>query len=201
MSQTLLIVIGIIAGIFLGALSNWVYDLLRQVGFLPDKPTLKRVVIIVLSFLPLAVLVALLQINTQEKPILSSEELKAQGAFVKIVNIKPSPEDTVFVTGVETPVVVVVEYYLPSNAVFPRIGLSYLTSSQEGMHYFTVNSVPAEVGRHQAQLAGIIKAPDPLALSDEPFEVAVFLDVLDQKLGHTYTVADDAVTFRLSAGK
>jgi hypothetical protein len=53
------VLISIFPSLILGVLSNWVYDLLRNAGFLPDHPSLKRVLVILIALLPLVLLVAL----------------------------------------------------------------------------------------------------------------------------------------------
>lgn len=67
MIQTILIFAGIFAALFLGTVSNWIYDLLKGTVF-PDKPTHKRIFIVVISALPLAVLVALPQLPPSDQP-------------------------------------------------------------------------------------------------------------------------------------
>lgn len=41
------VIISALASIFLGVITNWIYDLLRDREILPDKPTLKIVVLII----------------------------------------------------------------------------------------------------------------------------------------------------------
>lgn len=49
MSQPLLILlVSVITSIFFGIISNWIYDLLRDYEYLPQRPTVKLVVILVL---------------------------------------------------------------------------------------------------------------------------------------------------------
>lgn len=45
-----------IAGVLLGILSNWLYDLSKRAGLFPDRPTLKRFVSIVFLFLPIVII-------------------------------------------------------------------------------------------------------------------------------------------------
>jgi len=66
MDQTFLILIGIVAGVLLGAVSNWVYDLFKASLF-PDKPTVKKIFVVVFSALPLILLIALPQITPQKE--------------------------------------------------------------------------------------------------------------------------------------
>lgn len=48
--------VGVIAGILLGVLSNWLYDILRSHNQLPDRPSLKRGLVVLLTSAPLVVL-------------------------------------------------------------------------------------------------------------------------------------------------
>jgi len=57
--QSIYIVLSVIAGVILGVVSNWIYDISRNRGYLPDRPSLKRVVIVVFVFLPIVLFVAL----------------------------------------------------------------------------------------------------------------------------------------------
>ena len=59
MGRILIVIVSIIAGIILGVLSNWLYDLLRDKDIFPEKPTIKRAIVIILGFAPLLLLVAL----------------------------------------------------------------------------------------------------------------------------------------------
>lgn len=86
----------LVAGVLLSALSNWVYDLLRQRGLFPDKPSIKRVVLTAIVFLPLVVVVILPQ-------IINSESSNCQ---IKINNL--TIEQLLVETGQSTSVEVVV---------------------------------------------------------------------------------------------
>lgn len=55
----LAIFLSIVASIILGALSNWLYDLLRHRKVFPKRPSIKRAVIICVASIPFLVLVAL----------------------------------------------------------------------------------------------------------------------------------------------
>lgn len=59
MGQYLAILISILAGVILGVLSNWFYDLLKARELLPEKPSIKHLLVILLSFTPFLLLVAL----------------------------------------------------------------------------------------------------------------------------------------------
>jgi hypothetical protein len=57
MNQLLLsTLINIAASMFFGIVSNWIYDLLRDSGLIPDRPNLKVIVIILLVSLTFVVL-------------------------------------------------------------------------------------------------------------------------------------------------
>jgi Tol biopolymer transport system component len=58
-SQSLIIIISVVAGVFLGALSNWVYDLLKALGFFPERLTIKRLVVVIAFSIPFIILVAI----------------------------------------------------------------------------------------------------------------------------------------------
>jgi hypothetical protein len=45
-------VLAVIAGIALGVLGNYIYDLLRTHGWLPERPSVKRALLIILFFVP-----------------------------------------------------------------------------------------------------------------------------------------------------
>jgi len=245
MSRALLILVGIITGLFLDVLSNWLYEIFRQKGFLPDKPSFKRLLLVLLFFLPIILLVILPEIVTQDKPVLSSQELVDAGAFVEIQSINPSPDTTSFISSVETPVVVELRYHLPSNAISPEVHLEYLglwefagwtrrTPELVRVHYATpptswglqhldpaksqraeyltshrpgdinwqvIHSTPAEVGTHHAQSAGTVIAPDPSALNDESFQIAVVLNILDEETGRNFKIASDSIAFALNSGE
>jgi hypothetical protein len=59
------VVVSVLAGVCLGALSNWIYDLLKDVGFFPEQLTLKAVFIVVVAALPLVILVVLPEVVTR----------------------------------------------------------------------------------------------------------------------------------------
>jgi hypothetical protein len=59
MNRILIVVLSIIAGVILAAISSWFYDLLKARGVLPERPTLKKFLIILLGLIPLVALVAL----------------------------------------------------------------------------------------------------------------------------------------------
>lgn len=59
MGQFTVVMMSILAGVILGVLSNWFYDLLRSREILPERPTLKTVLFIVVLFVPFMLLVAL----------------------------------------------------------------------------------------------------------------------------------------------
>jgi hypothetical protein len=63
MPQSVLILVSVLAGIFLNILSNWLYDLLKQKGFLPEKPSLRTLIVALITSLPLIILVAMPQFN------------------------------------------------------------------------------------------------------------------------------------------
>jgi hypothetical protein len=69
MGQSTVITVGIIAGLILGTLSNYLYDLLKQLGIFPDRPTVKRLLIILVAALPFIFLVVLPQIDAGGEPV------------------------------------------------------------------------------------------------------------------------------------
>jgi hypothetical protein len=150
MSQGILIIIGLIAGLFLGALSNWIYDLLKGAGVFPDRPHYKHLLVIFLGSLPLILLVALPEFF--DLSFLRFKRL--DDPFVEVSQISPSPQNTVFVSDVERQIVVIVEYYLPDGYVSSNIQLGHLASyrpSESGNYVWKIiDQVPAKFGRHRA---------------------------------------------------
>ncbi len=203
MSRIVLILVALVVGLLLDVLSNWLYDLAKQKGLLPDKPTTKRVLLIIIFFLPIVALTVWSEIALEDEQNLSVKELTAAGAFVEIESISPSPEDFEFVTDAETPVVVIARYYLPSNAISPQVSLEYLASYQVGQsgsyHWNVIHTLPANAGTHRVRLAGVVKPPEASALAGESFQIGVVLNVLDEEAGHTLMVARDTIPFRLAS--
>ena len=111
MSQVLMILTSMVAGVFLGTVSNWIYDLLGKRGVFPDKPRLKHIIVVILGCLPLLLLVALPELSslivTRHEPI--------HDATLEITRVIPSPSNTVLASDVETPILVTIEYYLPEG--------------------------------------------------------------------------------------
>jgi phosphate/sulfate permease len=68
--QIIVAVIAIVASIFLGTVSNWIYDLLKDRGLFPDKFTFKAAVTIVLASCPLILLIAFSEVPDQERRII-----------------------------------------------------------------------------------------------------------------------------------
>ena len=121
MTQSLMVIVSLIAGVFLGAVSNWVYDLLKDKGVFPNKPRLKHFLVVFLAVLPLLLLVALPQITNL--PLFQNRNLPEP--WVRIVEVVPSPDQTIFKTNVATPVIVTVDYRLPEEYVFADLRLAY----------------------------------------------------------------------------
>lgn len=95
----------LVAGVLLSALSNWVYDLLRQRGVFPDKPSLKRVILTAIGFLPLVIVVVLPQIINSG----------ASNCQIKITNV------TIEKLLVETGQTTVVEVVVTNPKEFPLV--------------------------------------------------------------------------------
>ena len=69
MGQVVSAVVSVIAGVILGTLSNWIYDLFKGAGIFPEKPTLKKVTAVGLGFVPFILLVILpLLLNGPNEP-------------------------------------------------------------------------------------------------------------------------------------
>lgn len=62
------IILAIIAGVALDVLGNYVYDLLRTQGWLPEKPSIKRTLLIILFFVPFLIIMLLLQLRVGSEP-------------------------------------------------------------------------------------------------------------------------------------
>ena len=58
----------VIAGIVLDVLGNYVYDLLRTRGWLPERPSIKRILLIILFFVPFFIIMLLLQLGVGSEP-------------------------------------------------------------------------------------------------------------------------------------
>lgn len=65
--SAIVVAIGIVAGLLLGVLSNQVYELLKRRGLVPESPTRKRWLILVLSSLPLLLFVAVPEIIPEDR--------------------------------------------------------------------------------------------------------------------------------------
>ena len=57
MKRRTALVLSAVAGVVLGTVSNWLYDLLRARGLFPTTPTWKAIIIVAIAVLPLIVLV------------------------------------------------------------------------------------------------------------------------------------------------
>jgi hypothetical protein len=200
--MALILAIGFIAAAIAGGLIEYLLE-----RFLPDKPKLKHTAAVLVAFLifvSIAVWSALREdSNNQDSNGPAVEELRAAGAFVEIESIDPSPDETILISGKSATVVVNVKYYLPSTAISPQVELHYLTAYQsEERHssWHIIHTVPAEVGTHHAKLAGTVNPPDRSALSGEPFQIGVALDILDSEKGQMSEVAEDTVIFPLTSG-
>lgn len=62
-----IITLAVIASVFLGAISNWIYELLKNRGFFPDKLTVKATTIVVLASFPFVILIIFPQLPEQNK--------------------------------------------------------------------------------------------------------------------------------------
>lgn len=110
MNNPFLIIVSILAGIFLGTLSNWIYDLLKQKAVLPERPTVRLVLMVLLFFLPLAVLVALPQLLSPansadaERQALASTAvaLETQKAVIGTASGNASATQTAFEAALES---------------------------------------------------------------------------------------------------
>lgn len=59
MTQAVIILASVLSGVVLGLLSNWIYDILKQRGIFPERPSLQKLIIIIAAFAPFILLVAL----------------------------------------------------------------------------------------------------------------------------------------------
>jgi len=80
MSQNLTIFLSIVAGVILGVLSNWLYDILRDKGFLPANPTPGRVLVVFIAFIPFLLLVALPSLLEKIEPDFLLNDMQAEPA-------------------------------------------------------------------------------------------------------------------------
>ena len=78
------LVISVLAGVLLGTVSNWLYDLLRDYGFFPDRAGWKAVVIIGVSVLPLVFLVVLPEVMERRQEGRERQGRKSQDVGVAI---------------------------------------------------------------------------------------------------------------------
>jgi hypothetical protein len=69
-TQFVLIVASIVASVFLGAISNWIYDQLRRKGFFPYRATMKAIIVIALASVPFALLITLSEIPIRDRTTL-----------------------------------------------------------------------------------------------------------------------------------
>ncbi len=94
----LISLIGILSSLIQGTISNWAYDLLRNAGFFPDRPSLKRVLIVLVALLLLVLLVALLDVI----PLRILGQASPDDAYVKVLNIWRAKNGTLIGMGVIT---------------------------------------------------------------------------------------------------
>jgi len=64
------LVLSVIASILVGSISNWIYDLLKNVGVFPNKPTLKAMAVVGFASLPFILLIILKDIPDENKALL-----------------------------------------------------------------------------------------------------------------------------------
>ena len=187
------LIISIVAGLLLGAVSNWIYDLLKNRGFFPDKPGLKHVIIVILACLPLLLLVALPELMH------STDQPRIQDATIKITQIAPSVEDGIDAVNVETPVLVTVEYYLPEGYVPATIELAFTSSfAGESYEWRAIDKIRAEWGTHLVELSGVIQPPSKALLNGQPFQIGVFLGDARFEGPSASTIAYDTRVLTLS---
>ena len=98
MGTITIIIIAAVAGVVAGVLSNWIYDILRGQGRLPDNPTMKRFMVVVMVFLPLivvSVLPDLLDLNGRSAaPALYQVRVVDAATQANIPNAKVMLEST-----------------------------------------------------------------------------------------------------------
>lgn len=77
MSQNLTLFLSIVAGVILGVLSNWLYDILRNKDILPGNPSAMRVFFVFIAFMPFLLLVALPSLREQIGPEFLANNMQA----------------------------------------------------------------------------------------------------------------------------
>jgi hypothetical protein len=66
------VILGVVASILLGSVSNWVYDLLRAKGIFPNKVSIKTLIVVGLASVPLVLLAAFPEVFLQKLSAFSS---------------------------------------------------------------------------------------------------------------------------------
>jgi hypothetical protein len=65
--QTLILITGVVASVGLGSYSNYIYDILKRMGFFPDKPTVKTIVRVIITALPFICVVVFPTVSEEDK--------------------------------------------------------------------------------------------------------------------------------------
>lgn len=69
MGNVIAVILSIIAGIFLGVLSNWIYDILRARGYFPNRPSIKKIAVVIAIASPLVLFVLLPSLQENRKSL------------------------------------------------------------------------------------------------------------------------------------
>lgn len=198
MGQGLLIILSVVAGLVLGALSNWLYDLLKGAGIFPDRPRLKHILVIVLGALPLIVLVALPELNN----LAQAQRTGIEGASVRILRVIPNPQKYQYQPRrSNSSITVLADYDLPDAHIPTTLQLAYSAaySPESGYQWWIISSTPMEPGKHGIELTGQFTPPDKAVLSGKPLLIGLFVtDMFVQDLLPDVIFASDTAELGLS---
>lgn len=176
MNKNAIILIGVLAGIVLGVISNWIYDLLKQNGVLPDNPNMKRFSIVFFILLPSLVLIAALPDMITQKTIEAIPENVVAServlACMQQHGLKQAKETIILVDDWETQKI--------TSRLFARCDWPPLPyADPDGYHIIRVDTVPGP-----EYFMGLSNAEMTVPLAER---IHSNCEVL--KLGYTFTNA------------
>lgn len=198
------LVLGGIATVLVGLLTNWLYDLLRKRSVVPDEPRPKHLVVGAVLLVASLLVLGLIASGDQEADdTASTSEAASSVTFhprdvegeVAILQASPDPDTDVLQSGLCTAVEVQAEYRLPVPVANAEIALGYAYGDRN----VQVQSFPASPGDHQVDLSGHMYVPRS-AVEDEDFTIRVSLGGQDAVRGDRVQIAAEERTYSAEPG-